>query len=74
MAAPKTITVPQFYYGKPDIYDGKPWSEQDIADLRASVETGSTIEETAGFLCRSGTADDVARKAQELGLKWRSPA
>jgi hypothetical protein len=44
MAAPKTITVPQFYYGKPDIYDGKPWSEQDIADLRASVETGSTIE------------------------------
>lgn len=27
-----------------------------------------TIEEAAGHLCRSGTVDDVRRKARELGL------
>jgi hypothetical protein len=43
-----------------------------IEDLRAAVESGSTPEEAAGHLCRSGTVDDVKRKADELGLKWRT--
>ena len=43
-----------------------------IADLRAAVESGSTPEEAAGHLCRSGTVDDVVRKAEELGLEWRA--
>jgi hypothetical protein len=67
-----TIIVPQFHYGLPDIYDGTPWSADDITDLRAAVEHGSTLEEVAGHLCRSGTVDDVARKANELGLKWQA--
>jgi hypothetical protein len=39
---------------------------------------GRSIEEVAGFLCRSGTVEEVRRKAEELGRcgKWglRAPA
>jgi hypothetical protein len=66
-----TIIVPQFHYGFPDIYDGTPWSDEDIADLSAAIEHGSTPEEAAGHLCRAGSVDDVKRKAAELGLKWQ---
>jgi hypothetical protein len=61
-----------FYYDPHhDTNDEKPWSEADIADLRASIEHGSTLEETAAFLCRAGTPFEVARKAKELGLHWQ---
>jgi hypothetical protein len=56
---------------RPDIYDGEPWSESAIADLKASVARGDTLEQTASFLCRAGTTFDLARKAKELGLKWQ---
>ncbi len=50
------IPVPRFYYDPAhDIYDGKPWTEQDIIDLRASLTHGSTIEMAAGELCRAGS-------------------
>jgi hypothetical protein len=51
-----------------DINDGKPWSEMDVFDLRHSLAYGRSIEEVAGFLCRSGTVE-VRRKAEELGLQ-----
>jgi hypothetical protein len=51
-----------------DINDGKPWSEMDLFDLRNSLAYGRSIEEVAGFLCRSGTVEEVRRKAEELGL------
>jgi hypothetical protein len=51
-----------------DAADGQEWSEGDLWDLRNSLEHGRSIEEVAGFLCRSGTVDEVRRKAQELGL------
>ena len=73
MTAKNTIPAPHFYYGKPDIYDGAEWTEMDLADLRAAVESGSTPEEAAGHLCRSGTVDDVRRKVEELGLTWLKP-
>ena len=57
-----SIPGPHFYYGKPDIYDGAEWTEMALADLRAAVEHGSTPEEAAGHLCRSGTVDDVKRR------------
>jgi len=59
----------------PDINDGKPWSEMDVADLKSSVAHRSSLEETATLLCRSGALFEVACKAGELGLKWqlRSP-
>jgi hypothetical protein len=51
-----------------DLNDGKPWSETDLFDLRNSLAYGRSIEEVAGFLCRSGTVEEVRRKADELGL------
>jgi hypothetical protein len=54
-----------------DAYDGEPWTEMDIRDLTVALEHGSTIEDAATHLCRSGTVDEVRRKAEELGLKYR---
>jgi hypothetical protein len=48
--------------------DGKPWSEMDLFDLRNSLAYGTSIEEVAGFLWRSGTVEEVKRKAEELAL------
>jgi hypothetical protein len=53
---------------KVDLNDGKPWSEMDLWDLKNSLAQGESIQEVAGFLCRSGTVDEVRRKAKELGL------
>jgi hypothetical protein len=41
----------------------------DIDDLKAAIESGSSIDETAQFLCRADSIDDVARTCEELGLK-----
>jgi hypothetical protein len=57
---------------KIDIYDGKHWSERDVRDLMASLRSGNTIEEAAEHLRRSWTIDEVRRKADELGLKYKS--
>jgi hypothetical protein len=50
-----------------DANDGKPWSEMDLFDLRNSLAYGNSIEEVASFLYRSGTVEEVRRKAEELG-------
>jgi hypothetical protein len=55
-----------------DIYDQEPWTEMDLRDLTAALRSGDTIEDAAQHLCRSGTVDDVRRKAEELGLKYKS--
>jgi hypothetical protein len=55
-----------------DIYDQEPWREMDLRDLTAALRSGDTIEDAAQHLCRSGTVDDVRRKAEELGLKYKS--
>jgi len=55
-----------------DTHDGEPWTETDIKDLTAALTYGSTIEEAAEHLCRSGTVDDVRRKAEELGLHYKT--
>ncbi len=39
-----------------------------------AVRYGDTIEETAEFLFRSGTIDEVRRKAEELGLSYKTKA
>jgi hypothetical protein len=63
----------EFYYDADrDTYDGCPWTETDIDDLRSSAESGSTFKEAATFLCRSGSVEDVAKKAAELGLHFGS--
>jgi hypothetical protein len=55
-----------------DFYDGEPWTEMDLRDLTAALHSGDTIEDAAQDLCRSGTVEDVRRKAEELGLLARS--
>jgi hypothetical protein len=55
-----------------DIYDGADWTEMDIDDLRAAIESGCTIEDAAETLCRSGSVDDVTQKCGELGLQPRT--
>ena len=57
-----------------DTYDGSPWTETDVEDLTAALKSGSTIEDAAQHLCRSGTVDDVRRKAEELGLIYKTKA
>src|SRR5215218_3475652 len=42
--------------------------EMDFKDLCIQLEQGFSIEEIARFLCRTGTVDEVRRKAEELGL------
>ena len=59
---------------KIDTYDGDPWTEMDVEDLTAALRSGDTIEEAAQFLCRSGTIEDVRRKAEELGLSYNGRA
>ena len=51
-----------------DIYDHAEWTAMDLEDLKSALEHGRSIEEAAEFLCRSGTVDEVAGKAAELGL------
>jgi hypothetical protein len=45
---------------------GKPWSEMDIQDLRASLDFGNTCGDVAIMLCRN--KDEACQKAEELGL------
>jgi hypothetical protein len=52
-----------------DVNDGKPWSETDIKDLRHWLVWGESIEAAARLLLRSGTVEEVTRKATELGLR-----
>jgi hypothetical protein len=55
-----------FYNGKP-FYGVKLWTEMDVEDLTATLNLGSTIEDAAQHLCRSGTVNDVRRKVKTLG-------
>jgi hypothetical protein len=57
-----------------DIYDGDPSTGMDVRDLAAALASGSTIEDAAQHLCRSGTIDEVRRKAEELGLSYKTKA
>jgi len=54
---------------KTDLYDDAPWTDGDIKDLRLEIEHGHSLETVAQFLCRSGSATEVQRKAAELGLR-----
>jgi hypothetical protein len=58
---------------KIDANDGKHWCERDVRDLMASLPVWRWIEEAAQHLCRTGTVDEVRRKAEELGLKYQEP-
>ena len=54
---------------RPNINEGKPWSEMDLVDLRNSVAHGTPVAEIADFLRRSER--EVQEKIAELGLPQR---
>jgi hypothetical protein len=43
-------------------------SARAVRDPPRALKHGTTIEDAATHLCRSGTVDDVRRKAKELGF------
>ena len=57
-------------YDNRDLNDFKDWSAMDIADLKNHALFGASLKETASFLCRAGSLDNVAKKAKEVGLKF----
>ena len=56
---------------KIDISHDELWTEIDVEDSTAALKHGSTIEDAAQHLCRSGTVDEVRRKAEELGPSYK---
>jgi hypothetical protein len=53
-------------YSKPNLNEGKPWSEMDLVDVRNSLTHGGSVAEIAEFLCRSER--EVHEKIAELEL------
>jgi hypothetical protein len=49
-----------------DLTTGKPWSENDIRDLKAAAASGYVLDHIAVYLCR--TEQEVRAKAAELRL------
>ena len=43
----------------------------DLEDLRLSILSGASVQDTAVFLCRAGTESDVAEQVNRLGLHGR---
>lgn len=54
-----------------DKNDGRPWSADDLEDLKRSIEAGSTLAETAIFLGRAGTLEDVLKTAAAHGWTFQ---
>jgi hypothetical protein len=52
--------------------DGAPWSEQDLQDLKVSIDSGLSVAETATALSREGTIEDVIRTAEAHGWRFHS--
>jgi hypothetical protein len=50
--------------------DRQPWTDEDLADLRESVELGQSISATVAFLSREGTVGDVIKTAAENGWEF----
>jgi hypothetical protein len=51
--------------------DGEPWSEDDLQDLKVSIEAGLTVAETATALCREGSIEDVIKTSKAHGWEFR---
>ena len=54
---------------EPNLNNGKPWSEMDVADLTNCIRRNEPIGRVAAFLCR--TKGEVREKAAELNLTLR---
>ena len=50
----------------------RPGPRRTSRTSRRAIKRGSSIEDAAEFLCRSGSVDDVARKAPRTGLEIKT--
>jgi len=50
-----------------DANDGKPWTKRDLEDLRACIDSGLTVSQTAAALSREGSIEDMLRVAHRHG-------
>ena len=55
-----------------DANDGKPWTQQDLEDLRASINSGLTVSQTAAALSREGSIEDVLETGKRHGWKFHT--
>jgi hypothetical protein len=55
-----------------DANDGKPWTKKDLEDLKASIDSGLTISQTATALAREGSIEDVLQTAEKYGWKFHA--
>ena len=55
-----------------DANDGKPWTKQDIEDLRVCIDSGLTVSQTAAALSREGSIEDVLQTAEKHGWKFHT--
>ena len=63
--------MPRFTFSDhDDTNDGKPWSVADDVELANEAKCGSTLQQAAEWLCRSGSLWDVGQRAKMLGLRW----
>jgi len=63
------LRAPLMLSNKPNLNEGKPWSEMDLVDLRNALAHDRPLAEIADFLCRS--EQEVQAKITELGLSQR---
>jgi hypothetical protein len=50
-----------------DPNDGRPWSKQDLQDLKVCIDSGLTVAQTATALSREGTIEEILFIAREHG-------
>jgi hypothetical protein len=55
----------------PDIYDGAPWTDTAIADLKITSPMVQHCRRPRTFCADRARRLEVAAKAKELGLTWQ---
>jgi hypothetical protein len=50
-----------------DANDGRPWSKQDLKDLKVCIDSRLTVAQTATALSREGTIEEILFIAREHG-------
>jgi hypothetical protein len=53
-----------------DLNDGRPWTQRDLDDLKACIDSGLTVAQTATALSREGSIEDVLRVARGHGWQF----
>jgi hypothetical protein len=59
-------------HDKPNLNEGKPWSEMDLVDLKNGIQRGTLMEKIAVFQC--GSEEEVLMKSAGLKADLLAPA